>query len=68
MTDPVRRRLVVIGLCSLPVYGLIAVLSGSFRHGEGYRERPILAVLGLLALAWAGYAGPWPRCSVEAVP
>lgn len=56
MTDPVRRRLVIIGLGSLPVYGLVALLSASFQYGERYRERPFLAMLGLLALAWVGYA------------
>src|SRR5262249_48639967 len=55
-SDPVRRRLIVIGLGSLPVYGVVAILSTSFRYGEGHRQRPILAVLGLLALAWVGYA------------
>ncbi len=55
-SDPVRRRLVIIGVGSLPIYGLVAILSTGFRYGEGYRERPILAVLGLLALAWVGYA------------
>jgi hypothetical protein len=54
--DPIRRRLIAIGLGTLPIYGLIAILSDSFRYGEGYRERPILTVLALLALAWLGYA------------
>jgi hypothetical protein len=61
-SDPVRRRLIAIGLGSLPIYGLIAILSAAFRYGEGYRERPILAVLALLALAWVGYA-----CALAAV-
>lgn len=56
MIDSVRRRLVLIGLGSVPIYGLIALLSVAFRPGEGHRERPISAVLGLLALAWLGYA------------
>jgi len=56
LRDPVLGRLLAVGTGSLPVYGLVAFLSGSFRFGEGHAERPILAVLGLLAVAWVGYA------------
>ncbi len=54
--DPVRWRLFAIGFVSLFVYGLIALLSTRFRYGEGHHDRPILEVLGLLGLAWVGYA------------
>jgi hypothetical protein len=50
------RRLIALGLGMLPIYGLVTLLSGSFRYGEGHRERPILAVLALFTIAWVGYA------------
>lgn len=54
--DPVLRRLIVIGSASTVPYLLVALLSRSFRYGEGHEARPILAVVGLLLLAWSGYA------------
>ncbi len=61
--EPVHRRLVIAGLASIPLYGLVTLLSVRFRYGEGHRDRPILTVLALLSLAWVAYA--WALVAVR---
>jgi hypothetical protein len=53
--DRSRSRLWLLGCLSLLIYGGVSILSLQFRYGEGHRDRPILAVLGLLAAATVGY-------------
>ncbi|MHB1561979.1 MAG: hypothetical protein ACYC61_31410, partial [Isosphaeraceae bacterium] len=60
--EPAHRRLVLAGLVTRPLDGLVALLSDSVRYGEGHRDRPILSVLALLNLAWVCYA--WALAAV----
>jgi hypothetical protein len=50
-----RGRLWLLGCLSMLLYGGVSVLSFHFRYGEGHLDRPILAVLALLAAATLGY-------------
>jgi hypothetical protein len=58
---PTRRRLdplhvlAILGLASAAVYVAVVVLGRQFLYGQGHRDRPILAVLGLCALAFVLY-------------
>jgi hypothetical protein len=47
--------MLAIALASLAVYSAIAWLSRQFVFGEGHAERPIVAVLGLLGVAFTLY-------------
>src|SRR5437867_8427862 len=50
-----RFRVVCLGMVSLLVYGGISWLSHAFVYGQGYRQRPILAFVGLYAGAFVLY-------------
>ena len=50
-----RSILWLLGSCSCLVYGAVLALSARFQFGEGYQERPILAVLALLGAATLAY-------------
>ena len=60
--EPIKKHhrqrwavLLVAGLVSWAAYAAVALLSRQFVYGQDHTERPILAVLGLLALAFAWY-------------
>ena len=50
-----RFRVGCLGMVSLLGYGGIAWLSHAFVYGQGYRQRPILAFVGLYAGAFVLY-------------
>jgi hypothetical protein len=53
--DRTRGRLWLLGCLSMLIYCGVSILSFRFRYGEGHRDRPILAVMALLAAATLGY-------------
>ncbi len=54
--DPIRIRLIISGFTILIALVAIAGLSFLFEYGEGHRERPILSVLAIFAIATAAYS------------
>lgn len=51
-----QRRLIVLAVISLLLYGVVTWLSWAFVYGQGHRQRPIVSFIGLYAAVFVLYS------------